>query len=66
MFTVRTYLTPIKDLQEERDNLFALREAVKAWPPEIARYKRRHVWGDELADFCDKVLGDYVPKGDMK
>jgi hypothetical protein len=65
MFMVRTYLTPVKDLQEERDNLFALREAVEAWPPGMARYKGRHVWGDVLAEFCDKVLGGYVPKGDM-
>jgi hypothetical protein len=35
MFMVRTYLTPVNILQDEKDNLFAFREAVNAWPPEM-------------------------------
>jgi len=66
IFMVRTYLTPIQELQNERDKLFVLREAVQAWPPKMARYKGRHVWGDALAEFCDKALDDYVPRGDME
>jgi hypothetical protein len=61
MFLVRTYLTPLTDLLEERDNLYSLRSAVEAWPEEIARYKGRHVWADVFRRVCDEVLGDYVP-----
>lgn len=44
LFMVRTYLTPIVELENERDNLFAFRAAINAWPPEMAKYKAKDVW----------------------
>ncbi|KAF8865130.1 hypothetical protein BDZ45DRAFT_669020 [Acephala macrosclerotiorum] len=62
MFMVRTYLTPVTALKDEKDNLWVFREAVNAWPPEMAKYKGRHVWGDVFKEWCQEVLGDYVPE----
>lgn len=64
MFMVRTYLTPVTDLRDEEDNLWAFREAVRAWPPVMAKYKGRHVWGEVFENWCREVLGDYVPVED--
>ncbi|KUJ15783.1 uncharacterized protein LY89DRAFT_734932 [Mollisia scopiformis] len=64
MFMVRTYLTPVTDLVDEKDNLWAFREAIRAWPLEMAKYKGRHVWGKVFEDWCQEVLGDYVPSDD--
>ncbi|KAL2071674.1 hypothetical protein VTL71DRAFT_12909 [Oculimacula yallundae] len=44
MFLVRTYLSPITELEQELDNLYSLRSAINAWPAEMAKYKGRHVW----------------------
>lgn len=54
LFMVRTYLTPLTDLEEEKENLHAFRSAVRAWPTEIARYKGRHVWGAVLEEWCGR------------
>jgi hypothetical protein len=62
MFLVRTYLTPLTDLLEERDSLYSLRSAIEAWPEEMARYKGRHVWADVFRRLYNEVLGDYVPE----
>lgn len=62
MFMVRTYLTPVTDLKDEKDNLWAFREAVNAWPPEMAKYKAKQVWGEVFEEWCQEVLGDYVPE----
>ena len=59
---VRTYLTPIVELENERDNLFAFRAAINAWPPEMAKYKAKDVWGDVFERWCNEVLQDYVPE----
>ena len=63
MFLVRTYLTPMTDLQHEKDNLYALRAAIEAWPDAMAKYKARHVWEEPFGDWCREILGDYVPEG---
>lgn len=65
LFMVRTYLTPIVELENEKDNLFAFREAIRAWPPQIAKYKAKDVWGDVFEDWCKEVLEDYIPEGGM-
>lgn len=64
MFMVRTYLTPVTDLAEEKDNLWAFREAINAWPLEMAKYKGRHVWGQVFEEWCQRVLADYIPIDD--
>lgn len=65
LFMVRTYLTPVVDLEKEKDNLFAFREAIRAWPPQMAKYKARDVWGSVLEDWCDEILGDHSTEKDM-
>ncbi|PSS27509.1 hypothetical protein M430DRAFT_82927, partial [Amorphotheca resinae ATCC 22711] len=39
LFMVRTYFLPVVDLLDEKESLYAFREAVNAWPPEMATYK---------------------------
>ncbi|KAF4633586.1 hypothetical protein G7Y89_g4518 [Cudoniella acicularis] len=39
LFMVRTYLTPLTDLRDEKGNLYAFRSAIRAWPPIMAKYK---------------------------
>lgn len=63
IFLVRTYLTPVTTLREEKDNLYSLRSAIEAWPDAMARYKGRHVWREVFEAWCKEVLGDYVPEG---
>jgi hypothetical protein len=63
MFLVRTYLTPMTSLGDEKDNLYSLRSAIEAWPEAMASYKGRHVWGEVFGAWCEEVLGDYVPTG---
>lgn len=62
MFMVRTYLTPLTDLRDEKEALYSLRSAIEAWPESMAKYKGRHVWWKEFAEWCEEVLGDYVPE----
>jgi hypothetical protein len=62
---VRTYLTPVIDLANEKDNLFAFREAVRAWPPEMAKYKARDLWGAVFEEWCKEALEDFTPETDM-
>ncbi|TVY59599.1 hypothetical protein LSUE1_G010083 [Lachnellula suecica] len=66
MFMVRTYLTPLTILKEEKQNLFALRNAVSAWPAEMAKYKGRHAWGEVLSEFCGTVLKNYISEGSIE
>ena len=65
LFMVRTYLTPIVVLENEKDNLFAFREAINAWPPEMAHYKGKDLWGDVVERWCKEVLEDYIPEDHM-
>lgn len=60
MFLVRTYLTPIIELRDEKDSLYALRSAINAWPSDMAKYKGRHVWHEVFDKWCKEVLGDYT------
>lgn len=56
VFMVRTYMTPLTDLLNEKENLESLRCAVKAWPEDVARYKGRGVWGSVFEDWCDEAF----------
>lgn len=60
-FCVRTYLMPLVDLREEKDNLYALRSATRAWPEAMAKYKGRQAWEETFEKWCDEVLSDYIP-----
>ena len=61
---VRTYLLPVVDLLEEKDALYTFREAVNAMPPELAKYKAKHLWEGPFEEWYGKVMGDYIPEGD--
>jgi len=56
LFTVRTYITPITDLQGEPESVRELLGAIRAMPPEIAKYKARQVWGSVVEGWCEQVL----------
>jgi hypothetical protein len=61
LFMVRTFLLPVVDLVNEKDNLYAFREAVNAWPEEMATYKAKQVWEAPFEEWYGKVMKDYVP-----
>ena len=66
MFMVRTYMTPLTHLREEPETLQALNLAVQAWPPEMAKYKAKQVWGDVLDQYCKEVLGpNYIAEPEL-
>jgi hypothetical protein len=56
VFMIRTYMTPLTDLLDEKESLESLRSAVKGWPEDFGRYKGRDVWGAVFEDWCDEVL----------
>lgn len=58
---VRTYLTPLTELRDERESIHKLREATRAWPQTIAEYKGREAWESVFEKWCEEVLNDYVP-----
>lgn len=60
-FCVRTYLTPLIDLHDEKDNVYVLRSATRAWPEAMAKYKGRKAWEETFERWCDEVLSDYIP-----
>jgi hypothetical protein len=55
---------PLLDLQSEKENLYTLRSAIRAWPPAMAKYKGRQAWQDVFESWCEEVLGDYVPESE--
>ncbi|KAM3076651.1 hypothetical protein ACMFMG_007457 [Clarireedia jacksonii] len=62
VFMVRTYMTPLTDLLDEKENLESLRSAVRAWPDDLGRYKGRDVWGRVFEEWCDEVLEKNEPE----
>jgi len=66
LFMVRTYLLPVVDLVDEKEALYSFREAVNAWPAEIAKYKAKHLWEGVFEEWYEKVMGDYVPESESE
>lgn len=62
IFTVRTYLTPATALRDEPAQLEALWDHITHFPPDIAEYKCRHLWGDVFEEFYQDVLGKNDPQ----
>jgi len=64
LFMVRTYLLPVVDLANEKEVLYSFREAVNAFPPEMAKYKAKHLWEGVFEEWYEKVMGDYIPESE--
>ena len=58
LFTVRTYMTPVLELQDEVESVEELLGAIQAMPPDMARYKGRSAWGDVVEAWCQQRLHD--------
>lgn len=56
LFLVRTYLTPLTDLEDDPESVKAFLDSVRAMPPEMAKYKARQVWGPVVEQWCEEVL----------
>ena len=55
LFTVRTYMQPLEDLEEEE--AVALVHQVRGWEEEIRVYKGWDVWGKAFSEWCEKRFG---------
>lgn len=51
VFTVRTRMGRLESLGLQELN--GLRKEVRAWPDDVAKYRRRELWGEVLLGFCD-------------
>ncbi len=61
LFTVRTYMTPLIELNVEE--LKALKSQLMGWEEEIRIYKGWGIWGEPLLRWCDEVMGGEEGKG---
>lgn len=52
LFTVRTYMQPLAELEEEE--AMAFKEQVQSWSDEIKVYKGGDVWGGAFDEWCEK------------
>ena len=56
LFTVRTYMLPITELENEPESIREFLGAIRAMPPEMAKYKAKQVWGDVVEEWCEAQL----------
>ncbi|KIX08409.1 uncharacterized protein Z518_03065 [Rhinocladiella mackenziei CBS 650.93] len=56
LFTVRTYMTPLLELQDDIESVRELLGAIRAMPPEMARYKGWPMWGKVVERWCEQRL----------
>ena len=66
LFCVRTFFTPVINLEAEPESLRALVNSALAMPDEMAKYKCRQVWMDTLQEWASTVLGDDMDVGTGK
>ncbi|KAL1957363.1 hypothetical protein VTO42DRAFT_6043 [Malbranchea cinnamomea] len=57
MFSIRTYITPITKVTEDRAVARALRTNVNSFTEDVARYKNKPLWENLLKEHLDEVLG---------
>lgn len=57
VFSIRTYVTPIREVTRDRDVAVALRANVDSLGPLMATYKNKPLWQDVLAAHLDEVVG---------
>ncbi|TVY89513.1 hypothetical protein LAWI1_G002248 [Lachnellula willkommii] len=55
LFTVRTYMQPLEDLEDEE--AVALIHQVRGWDEEMRVYKGWDVWGGAFEEWCEKRFG---------
>lgn len=56
LFTVRTFFTPVKELESEPESIRELVDSALAMPEEMARYKCRQVWFETLQNWASTIL----------
>ena len=56
LFTVRTYLTPLKDLEDEPESVKELLGAIRALPEDMAIYKGCRLWESTIVPWCEQIL----------
>lgn len=56
LFTVRTYLLPVRDLKDDPESVSELLGAIRAMPKEMADYKGRQLWGSTVEPWCEEIL----------
>ncbi|TLD27765.1 mannosyl transferase protein [Venturia nashicola] len=56
VFTVRTRVERLTLLCPK--DLDGLRREVRAWPDDVATYRRRDLWGEVLLGYCDRICGN--------
>ncbi|KAI1627859.1 alpha-1,2-mannosyltransferase [Exophiala viscosa] len=57
VFSIRTYITPIREVTKDKEMAKALRTSVDSYGPELAAYKNKPLWNDVLAAHLDEVVG---------
>jgi dimethylamine monooxygenase subunit A len=55
VFSIRTYITPIIEVTEDKDIARALRTSVSSYSPEVAAYKNKHLWDSVLMAHIDGI-----------
>lgn len=57
LFMVRTFFTPVTDLEREPESLRELLDSCLAMPEDVAKYKARQVWLEPLQTWAEEILG---------
>ncbi|OAL18772.1 hypothetical protein AYO20_11706 [Fonsecaea nubica] len=57
VFSIRTYVTPIREVTKDRDVALALRTTVDSYGPQLAAYKNRPLWQAVLGTHLDEIAG---------
>lgn len=66
LFTVRTYLTPVTTMAEEKGVPGRLASAMRSWPDDIAWYKAAELYRDIVLPYLDAKHLEQVQKGWVK
>lgn len=57
IFSIRTYITPIREVTKDKEVARALRTSVNSYGPELSAYKNKPLWENVLAEHLDEILG---------
>lgn len=58
LFTIRTYVTPIKEVTQDKEIARALRTSVGSYSEDVACYKNRSLWHATLEEHLSEILKD--------